>query len=164
MSASRTLLLSGVATLATSIAACDTEGGHRCGPTEALVTAVIDGDTIEIDTGDRIRYLLVDTPELSSSECFSQEASDANTDLVLGETVRLEYDTECQDQYGRLLAYVSVGDREINSLLVLRGYACVLYISPNGSDRREEFQLLEATAEAQSRGMWGECLEVPCNN
>ena len=63
---------------------------------------------------------------------------------------------------GRLLAYVSVGGVEVNSLLVERGYACVLHIPPNGADRVVEFETLEAEAKAAGRGMWGSCEVVTC--
>lgn len=138
--------------------------GSRCGPQSGLVTEVIDGDTIELESGERIRYLLVDTPEISSGneECFGQEAKIFNTDLVLDRVVDLDYDIECEDRYGRLLAYVTVDGREVNSLLVERGYGCVLYIPPSGEDRVEEFEALQDSAEVANRGMWGACEGNPC--
>ena len=146
--------------------ACASDDGpaSACGPSTALVTNVVDGDTIDLDTGDRVRYLLVDTPESvnGATDCFGQDAKTFNHDLVLGQTVSLRYDEECTDRFGRLLAYVSVGDREVNTLLVERGYACVLYIPPNGTDRRSEFETLEAQAKAAMRGMWGQCPVVTC--
>ena len=107
----------------------DTE---RCGPSSAEVTRVIDGDTIEILNGDRIRYLLIDTPELSSNDCFSSEAKELNSELVLGKTLSFEYDEVCEDNFGRLLAFASIGDRSINETMIERGYACTLFIPPNG--------------------------------
>lgn len=140
-------------------------GGSDCGPTSGVVTQVLDGDTIELDSGERIRYLMVDTPEISggANDCYGIEARDFNRDLVLNKQVDIDYDTECTDQFGRLLAYVSIEGREINSLLVERGYACMLYIPPNGEDRRDEFASLEAAAKAGNRGMWGACMEVACD-
>lgn len=129
----------------------------------ALVTNVVDGDTVDIDTGERIRYLMVDTPELSSDDCFATEARDFNESLVLGEEVTLEYDVEKQDRFGRTLAYISVGDREINTLLVERGFACVLRIPPNGADREAEFEALELAAKNAPAGMWAICQEVTCD-
>ncbi len=142
-------------------------GSDRCGPSEGIVSHVRDGDTIELESGEVIRYLMVDTPEISHNssevaECFSEEAKQFNEDLVAGQTITLEYDTECTDKYDRLLAYVYVGDREINSLLVERGYACVLHIPPNGADRNTEFQTLESLAEQDNRGLWGACESNPC--
>jgi len=141
-------------------------GGNTCGPANGIVQSIVDGDTIDLASGERVRYLMVDTPEISGGtpECYGTEARDFNSSLVLGLEVQLEYDVECEDRFGRLLAYVSLGDREVNSLLVERGFACVLYIPPNGTDRRAEFESLEATAEGTATGMWGDCQEVPCAN
>lgn len=148
---------------ACALAACD-GGGSDCGPTSGTVARVIDGDTIELEGGDTIRYLMVDTPENTSSvECYGPEAATFNAELVEGKDVEIEYDAECTDRYDRLLGYVSVDGREVNSLLVERGFGCVLYIPPNGTDREEEFDALEATARAESRGLWGACPENPCN-
>ena len=138
-----------------------------CGPSEGVVARVLDGDTIELESGEKIRYLMVDTPEISHNssevaECFADEAKQFNEDLVAGQTVSLVYDIECTDRYDRLLAYVSIGDREINALLVERGFACVLHIPPNGADRKTEFQTLENLAKQDNRGLWGACESNPC--
>lgn len=152
----RTLALAALAALA----GCLGEGS-----TEAVVARVIDGDTIELSTGETVRYLMVNTPETTGgkNECYGQNAVRFNTDLVLGKTVRLSYDVERTDAYGRTLAYVSVGGQEVNRLLIERGFACVLYIPPNGADRREELEALEASAKAARRGLWGACDPIPCN-
>ena len=126
---------------------------------------VIDGDTIELDSGERVRYLLVDTPESTNGkdDCFGAEAAMLNAMLVDGKTVTLSYDAECTDRYDRLLAYVEVDGREINSLLLERGAACVLHIPPNGSDRVDEYRELERTAANQMVGVWGACEDVTCD-
>lgn len=149
--------------LAVTTAACD--GGSVCGVTEAVVSRIIDGDTVELQTGEVIRYLMVNTPETTGGkdECYGQNAVQFNTDLVLGKTVTLDYDVECTDRFDRTLAYVSVGGQEVNSLLIERGYACVLHISPNGDDRVAELEALEAAARAAGRGLWGACDPIPCN-
>lgn len=134
-----------------------------CGPTQGVVVKVIDGDTILLETGEKIRYLMVDTPETTNgkNDCYGAMARDYNEELVLGQTVELTYDEECTDRYGRLLAYVETPDGEINTLLVQRGYACVLYIPPNGDGRRAEFEGYADKAEASRTGMWGSCGD-PC--
>lgn len=140
-----------------------------CGPIDSeepmtvTVTRVLDGDTIDISTGERVRYLMVDTPELSSDDCWAIEARNFNRDLVLDKQVTMVVDVERKDIYDRVLAYVSIGDREVNALLVERGYACVLHIPPNGDDRSVEFMRLEAAARAGGRGMWGSCAVVTCD-
>lgn len=140
-----------------------TTTGNPCGPTEAVVDFVVDGDTIQLTTGERVRYLLVDTPETSPpAECFGPEAATFNEQLVEGKSVTLAYDAQCFDNFDRLLAYVSVEGIEVNSRLVERGYACVLHIPPNGNARVAEFENLAAAAEANARGMWGACAS-PCD-
>jgi micrococcal nuclease len=137
-----------------------------CGPSSATVVEIIDGDTVVIEGGQRVRYLMVDTPEITGGhdDCFGDNAAQFNSDLVLARTVELAYDVECTDQFDRLLAYVSVDGIEVNSRLVERGYACVLHISPNGDDRVDEFEDLELAAKEGLRGMWNPdvCAEVTC--
>jgi micrococcal nuclease len=147
------------------LAACGGGGDERCGPSEGVVARAIDGDTIELESGETIRYLLVDTPESTggATDCFGENAHTFNEDLVVGKTVQLAYDVECEDHFGRLLAYVTVGANEVNPLLVERGYACVLHIPPNGDDRVDEFQALEDAARASGAGMWSACTEVTCD-
>ncbi len=140
-------------------------GSSECGPSEGLVTRVVDGDTIELETGVKIRYLMINTPETTGgkNECFGQNAVTFNTDLVLNKTVQLEYDAQCEDMFGRTLAYVTVGGQEVNTLMIERGFACLLHIPPNGDDRLDEFKALQAEAKAANRGLWGACDPIPCN-
>lgn len=138
-------------------------GANPCGPTVAVVDYVVDGDTVVLESGERVRYLLVDTPETSPpADCFGPEATTFNEQLVEGQEIELEYDVQCFDPYNRLLAYIKVSGVEVNARLVERGYACVLQIPPNGSDRVAEFENLQAIAESEARGMWGACA-APCN-
>jgi micrococcal nuclease len=136
-------------------------GGSPCGDTEGKVARVIDGDTIELESGTKIRYLLADTPETTSNDCYAENAKQFNSDLVLGKTVLISYDVQCTDQYGRSLAYVSVDGQEVNTLLVQRGYACVLFIPPDGESRVDEFRALELDAKNARRGLWGACDPLP---
>lgn len=156
----RTFALALLATLA----ACG-ESGSPCGPTSGVVARVIDGDTIELASGERIRYLLVNTPETTGgkNECYGANAVQFNKDLVEGKTVELEYDEVCTDRFDRTLAYVRVNGQEVNTLLIERGYACLLHIPPNGDDRADEFEALEDAAKAANRGLWGVCDPIPCN-
>jgi micrococcal nuclease len=147
-----------------ALAACDGGDDARCGATEAVVARIIDGDTIELADGERVRYLMVDTPETTggASECFGANAVTFNTDLVLGKRVTLRHDVECRDAFGRRLAYVAVNGQEVNTLMVERGYACVLHVPPSGDDRAAEFTALEDAARAARRGLWGACDPSPC--
>ena len=150
------LLLVAVAALAAGAAACD--GGSKCGPTKALVPQITDGDTIELDNGEKVRYLGVDTPETYGQvDCYGPEAKAFNRDLVEGKEVKLEYDVECRDMYGRLLAYVYVDGQMVNRVLLERGYARVLIIPPNGEKYEQELRDLEAVARNGAVGLWGAC-------
>jgi micrococcal nuclease len=138
-------------------------GTPRCGPATGVVASVTDGDTIELQSGEKIRYLMVDTPETSGEvECYGVEARDFNRSLVHGQTVELRYDVDCTDRFDRLLAYVTVDGREVNRLLVERGFGCVLHIPPNGDDVVDDYQSLETTARDAKRGLWGACSVTPC--
>ena len=138
-------------------------GTPPCGPSHGVVAEAIDGDTIVLASGEHVRYLLVNTPETTSGklDCYGPEATDFNRALVTGKEVALTYDTECKDRYGRLLAYVTVDGRDVNALLVERGYACVLFIPPDGQARKAQFDALAAQAKTDKRGLWGACLN-PC--
>ncbi len=148
-----------------ALVACGGDPGPAsppCGPTRALVTRPVDGDTIEIEGGDKVRYLLVDTPEMPDA-CYAKEAADFNASQVGGREVTLTYDeAACRDRYGRLLAYVFVDGREVNRLLVEQGYACVYALPPAGESREAEFRAWQDQAVQARRGLWGVCTEVPC--
>lgn len=127
------------------------------------VTRIVDGDTIVVDVDgedERVRYIGVDTPESATPgepvECFGPQASRFNARLVEGERVRLVFDAERRDRYGRLLAYVHVGDDFVNAELVRRGYATTLTIPPNDTFA-ERFDRLEQRAANAGRGLWGAC-------
>lgn len=91
---------------------------------EVLVIRVIDGDTIEIEGGMRIRYIGIDAPETyPQTEYYGPEATAKNKELVEGLTVRMERDISDKDRYGRLLRYVWVDDILVNAELVRLGYA-----------------------------------------
>jgi micrococcal nuclease len=140
----------------------DARGNTSCGPATATVARVIDGDTIVLASGERVRYLMLDAPEttLGHHDCYGSNATEFNTDLVAGKDVELRYDVQCEDEYGRLLAYVTVAGTEVNPLLVERGYACMLHIPPNGDDRVAEFEDLQAIAREHDRGVWA-CNPLP---
>ena len=154
-----------VAVVLLGLAACGGESGAPCGPERGVVARVVDGDTLVLASGEKVRYLLVDTPESvnGASDCYGHEAAELNRQLALGHEVTLRYDdAACHDRYGRLLAYVSVDGRELNRVLVERGYACVLYLPPAGSERHAEYDGLEQAARAEGRGMWAACQVISC--
>ena len=140
------------------------EGNARARPGAAMaqVTDVVDGDTIHALVGgeeESVRYIGIDTPEVDPQigvECFGAQASRRNRELVTGERVRLVFGAEPRDRYGRLLAYVYVGDEFVNAELVRGGYARTLEIEPN-TDRAPLLNRLEQQAATAGRGLWGEC-------
>jgi micrococcal nuclease len=129
----------------------------------ALVTRVVDGDTIEARIGDEIedvRLIGVDTPETVKPgepvQCFGPRASDFTHRQLEGRRVRLVFGVERRDVYGRLLAYAYLGDRFFNPILLRQGLARSLTIAPN--DRfAGRFERLELAAARAGRGLWGAC-------
>lgn len=126
----------------------------------ATVKRVVDGDTIELQDGKKVRYIGINTPETNdprrSVECFGKEAKVENQRLVEGKMVRLEKDVSDTDKYGRLLRYVYVEDVMINEYLVKEGYA---HMSTYPPDVRyvEKFQNAQKTARLAKRGLWNAC-------
>ncbi len=100
-----------------------------------VVKKVIDGDTIQLESGETVRYLGIDAPEIiakgGGSEFYAREAARYNKKLVFMKKVRLEFDVEKKDNYGRLLAYVFVKDLFVNAELVKYGYAKAYIKPPN---------------------------------
>lgn len=138
----------------------------KCGPSTGQVDFVVDGDTVELVGGTRIRLLLVDTPETTQgkNDCYGQEAKAFTVSQVAGKTVSLAYDeASCTDRFGRTLAYVTVDGVELNTELAKRGLACFLFVKPGGDARQEEFATYEAEAKTNRTGMWGACSAIPCS-
>ncbi|OGY09231.1 MAG: hypothetical protein A2782_01785 [Candidatus Blackburnbacteria bacterium RIFCSPHIGHO2_01_FULL_43_15b] len=125
--------------------------------TLVTVTRVIDGDTIEIEGGFRVRYIGIDTPETvklnTPEQCFGEEASDKNKELVGGKKVTLEKDVSETDKYGRLLRYVWVGDMFVNDYLVRNGYAHVSTYPPDVK-YQSQFATAQKEAQEENRGLW----------
>jgi len=121
---------------------------------KAKVVAVIDGDTVEIEGGERVRYIGIDTPE--TDECYGPEATEANRELVEGKEVILIRDVENRGKYGRLLRYVIAEGRFVNAELVRLGYA-----EPRSYGESVMFQqvltLFGRYAMEQKVGLWGQC-------
>jgi len=123
-------------------------------PATARVTRVIDGDTIIIEGGYRVRYIGIDTPETYPEvEAFGIEAWQANRSLVEGKEVRLEKDVSETDKYDRLLRYVYVGDIFVNAELVRQGLARARAYPPD-TMYQDSLEEMEAEARGAGRGMW----------
>ena len=132
------------------------------GSLEGLVVRVVDGDTIHVRVGDhveKVRYIGVNTPEVhhprKGEEPGGRDAMAVNRSLVDRRQVRLETDVQARDRYGRLLAYVWIGDVMINAELVSRGYAQVMTVPPNVR-HQALFLKLQRDARDAERGLWGQ--------
>ena len=125
----------------------------------AVVARVIDGDTIELVGGQRVRLVQIDTPE-KHVECYGDAASAITQRLIpAGTHVRIEQDPKLDqvDRYRRKLAYVWKGDEDVNLTLVRDGAAGVWFF--DGRRGRYAKELLRAGGEAKSggKGLWGAC-------
>jgi endonuclease YncB( thermonuclease family) len=127
------------------------------------VKRVNDGDTVQLADGRLVRYIGVNTPEINherhTAEPFGFEARSRNMELIGSQRIRLEFDLERFDDYGRTLAYVFLPDGSmVNEKLLQSGMAHCLYKLPNV---KYEDRLLRAQREAmQARaGMWREWRE-----
>ena len=123
------------------------------------VLRVIDGDTIVVEIDgrpERVRYIGIDTPEMNDEReaivALAQDATGANERLVGGKSVRLEFDVQQRDKYGRLLAYVWVGDTMVNEELVREGFAELLTIPPNVKYAERLAEAIRVTREAEDEG------------
>ena len=120
---------------------------------QALVTSVIDGDTVELADGRRVRYLGIDTPE--SGEYYAEEATARNKELVEGKTLELQRGKRDQDEYGRLLRYVYIDGVFVNAELIVQGYATAYIFDPD--DRYSQILVqLEQYAKMKNRGLWSQ--------
>ena len=133
---------------------------HASSLAEALVVRVVDGDTIHVRVDghlEKVRYIGVNTPEVhhpsKGEEPGGREAHAVNRRLVEGKRVRLELDVQSRDRYGRLLAYVWIGDTMINAELVRLGYAQVMTVPPNVR-HQALFLKLQRDARQSGRGLW----------
>lgn len=124
---------------------------------EYKVSRIIDGDTIVVEKLGKVRYIGVNTPEIEHGnkpgQPYGVEAQEANGKLVQGKSVKLEFDIEQRDKYGRLLAYVYVGKTFVNAWLVEMGYAQVMTIPPNVK-YQSRFLKLQKEARRSFRGLW----------
>ena len=129
----------------------------------AVVTRVVDGDTVHVDLGGddvTIRLIGIDTPEVHSPtepvQCYGAEATRYTTERLEGERVSLVFDVEHLDRCGRTLAYVFIGDELFNETLVREGYAVVTTYPPNVS-HVDSFVAAQRDAREHARGLWSAC-------
>ncbi len=126
-----------------------------------LCTRVVDGDTIVVEVGgkgEKVRLIGVDTPETvhpsKPVEYFGKEASAFTRQMVEGKRVRLEYDWQKRDKYGRLLAYVYLEDGTfLNAEIIKQGYGFAYTKYP--FKYLDEFREYQVNARKNNRGLWG---------
>ena len=139
---------------------------------DIAVAYVYDGDTIKLADGEKVRLIGIDTPESSQNKKLFRDAERSGEDvnrilamgrkaavhtrgLLDGRRVRLEFDIERRDKYGRLLAYVYRLDDGlfINQEIISSGYAYPMTIPPN-IRYADEFRKLFREAQEAGRGLW----------
>ena len=128
------------------------------------VKRVVDGDTIVLENDERVRLIGVDTPETvhpqKPVEYFGKEASAFTKKLCEGKSVRLEYDWQRKDKYGRTLAYVYLEDGTfVNAEIIKQGYGHAYTQFP--FKYLEEFRSYERSARENGVGLWGESSSEP---
>lgn len=137
------------------------------GVEKVTVDRVVDGDTIVLKDGRKVRYLNIDTPETVKENtpirCYGKEASSFNRDVVSGKNILMVGDKEKQDKYGRELRFIFLQGTDttkkelsINAIMVRKGFARASIIKPNDTFA-QIFRDLEATARDQKLGVWGSC-------
>jgi micrococcal nuclease len=131
--------------------------------TPATVKYVIDGDTVILTNGEKVRYTSIDTPE--RGQCWYRQAKEMNRDLVSGKEIILEQDISNRDKYDRLLRYIYVGGKDVgevvqfvNMELVIAGLARVKEYKPD-LEYLEELETAENYARENKIGLWGGCQE-----
>jgi micrococcal nuclease len=140
---------------------------------DILVTRAVDGDTLKLESGERVRLIGIDTPEMHESEKLYRDSKRSGQDiatiqslgrkaykftreLVEGKRVRLEFDVEKNDKYKRLLAYVYLKDGTfVNAEIVKQGYGSLMTYPPNVK-HVELFKDLYKEARENKRGLWRE--------
>ena len=136
---------------------------HPRPPQKARVVQVVDGDTVVLADGIKVRVLGIDAPEMERNgrpaDFLAHKAKAALAELTLDRTVSLSYDRLRYDHYGRLLAYLWLPDRTlVNAELVRRGLARVYFIAPNLSYQDDLLMAQQEAIEAR-RGIWQQLLQ-----
>lgn len=167
------LLAAALVVLGVALLASDPGDRSNGGPAEpspagvpgtlVQVSRVVDGDTIEVQLDGQtvdVRLIGIDTPEAVRPdhpiECFGPEASRYTEARIEGAQVRLEFDEERLDRFGRTLAYVWVGDELFNETLLRQGYATVTTFPPNVR-YVDRFGAASRRARDEGLGIWESC-------
>ena len=142
----------GSLSLAAAPLACASSQQRQVG---CVALRVADGDTFSCRDGRKVRLIGIDSPEREQPP-FGSEAQQALRHMLpTGSTVRLEYDVESTDQYGRLLAYVWLGSTLVNEAMIRDGWA-VLYTVPPNVKYAERLGRAQSEARAGGAGLWAQ--------
>ena len=134
---------------------------------KVFVKKVVDGDTLILDSDQRVRFIGVDTPETvhpkKSMQCYGREASNKTKALLSDKWIYLEKDVSETDRYARLLRYIYLPDPNnpkeaifINEYLIEYGYGTVITYPPDVK-YHDKFVDAQRIAQKEERGLWGEC-------
>lgn len=124
------------------------------------VDSIIDGDTIKLTSGQSVRLLQIDTPEMRGSECYSLESSQALAKLLAKKgTLKLTTDSSLDqvDRYGRLLRYLFIGKSNINLKMVEIGAATPYFYQNKLGKYSKKLLSAAQTAQAKKLGLWAAC-------
>jgi len=120
-----------------------------------VVIDVIDGDTLDLDNGERVRLVGIDSPD--AGECGDHEATAVLSAMALDQTVTLEPSDEDRDKYDRLLRYVFVNGVDLGGQMLAQGYAVPRYNSTDGYGRHPR----EAEYAARAQPLVVTCAPPP---
>jgi micrococcal nuclease len=152
--------------VAANAAASPERATTRVAAFTATVAYAVDGDTLRIREADGnfayVRLIGIDSPESvkpeTPTECGGQEASESMDQLVPESAqVRLVFDGEREDNYGRTLAHAYVGGRQLELAQLRRGWAEVYRYHNRTFRGLARYYALEDQAQAGGRGVWGQC-------
>jgi micrococcal nuclease len=122
-----------------------------------ICTSIIDGDTFRLETGEKVRLIGIDAPELSQPG--GKMSREYLAHLILRKPITLERGSEDRDKYNRLLRFVYIDNLYINEEMVRQGYAEARYLPENPI--REYYLRLEIRAEAARAGLWSDNVFQP---
>ena len=121
-----------------------------------ICTSVIDGDTFKLETGEKVRLIGIDAPELTQPG--GKESREYLAQLILNKGITLEKGYEDRDKYNRLLRFVYIGNTCINEEMIKQGYAEARYLTDS---IREHYIQLEIEAETAKAGLWHDNIFQP---
>ena len=124
------------------------------------IAKVYDGDTITLSTGEKVRLLQIDTPELSPAECYGGEAKSVLVSLLNAPgqlTLKTDPKLDKVDKYGRLLRYVFIGKTNVNLKLVEVGAAAPYFYKSDKGQYSTQILKAAENAKAKSLGLWKSC-------